>query len=99
MVITYSKGKGQTGKTASPARRGHLGEQEKWIISCSRSPLRLWSRVSLLISILRLNMVLTYEIPPESRGGVHLLSIQMFAAARRCARNSCTRRPSYRVLV
>ena len=30
------------------------------------------SRVSLLISILRLNMVLTYGIPPEFRGGVHL---------------------------
>ena len=30
------------------------------------------SRVSLLISILRLNLVLTYEIPPEFRGGVHL---------------------------
>ena len=30
------------------------------------------SRVSLLISILRLNLVLTYGIPPEFRGGVHL---------------------------
>ena len=31
------------------------------------------SRVSLLlISILRRNLVLTYEIPPEFRGGVHL---------------------------
>ena len=30
------------------------------------------SRVSLLISILRLNRVLTYGIPPEFRGGVHL---------------------------
>ena len=28
------------------------------------------SRVSLLISILRLNLVLTYGIPPEFRGGV-----------------------------
>ena len=27
---------------------------------------------SLLISILRLNLVLTYGIPPEFRGGVHL---------------------------
>ena len=42
--------------------------------------LRIWSRetgsavpsrVSLLISILRLNLVLTYGIPPEFRGGVH----------------------------
>ena len=31
------------------------------------------SRVSLLISIPRLNLVLTYGIPPELRGGVHLL--------------------------
>ena len=31
------------------------------------------SRVSLLISILRLNLVLTYGIPPEFRGGVHLI--------------------------
>ena len=30
------------------------------------------SRVSLLISILRLNLVLTYGIPPEFRGGVHV---------------------------
>ena len=30
------------------------------------------SRVSLLISTLRLNLVLTYGIPPEFRGGVHL---------------------------
>ena len=31
------------------------------------------ARVSLLVSILRLNLVLTYGIPPEFRGGVHLL--------------------------
>ena len=30
------------------------------------------SRISLPISILRLNLVLTYEIPPEFRGGVHV---------------------------
>ena len=45
------------------------------------SRLRIWSRetisavpsrVSLLISILRLNLVLTYGIPPEFRGGVHI---------------------------
>ena len=29
------------------------------------------SRVSLFISTLRLNLVLTYGIPPEFRGGVH----------------------------
>ena len=46
-----------------------------------RACLRIWYRktgsavpfrVSLLISILRLNLVLTYGIPPEFRGGVHL---------------------------
>ena len=51
---------------------------------CPRSRLIIWSRetdsavpsrVSLLISILRLNLVLTYGIPPEFRGGVHLFII------------------------
>ena len=50
---------------------------------CPRSRLTMWSSetgsvvlsgVSLLISILRLNLALTYEIPPEFRGGVHLLN-------------------------
>ena len=47
-------------------------------ISCA---MRIWSRetgsavpsrISLFISILRLNLVLTYGIPPDFRGGVHL---------------------------
>ena len=55
-------------------------EQGKMIFPCSRSCLRIWSRetgsavpsrVSLLVSILRLNLVLTYGIPPEFRDGVH----------------------------
>ena len=37
----------------------------------SRDGLGSPSRVSLLISILRLNLMLTYGIPPEFRGGVH----------------------------
>ena len=62
---TYSKSMDQPGKVANPAR------------AC----LKIWSRetgsavpsrVSLLISILRLNLVLTYGIPPEFRDGVHL---------------------------
>ena len=49
------------------------------IFPCSRACRRIWSRetgsavpsrVSLLISILRLNLVLTYGIPPEFRVGV-----------------------------
>ena len=54
---------------------------EKWIFPCPRSRLKIWpretasavlSRVSLLISVLRLNLVLTHGIPPEFRGGVHI---------------------------
>ena len=68
----------QPGKAANPAR-GQLNREI--IFPCPRSCLRIWSRetvsavpsrVSLLISILRLKLVLTYGIPPEFRGGVHL---------------------------
>ena len=77
---TYSKSMDQPGKVASPAR-GQLNRKNKYFIPCPRSCLEIWSRetgsavpsrVSLLISILRLNLVLTYGIPPEFRGGVHL---------------------------
>ena len=53
----------------------------KIIYPCPRASLRIWSRetgsavpsrVSLLISILRLNLALSYGIPLEFRGGVHL---------------------------
>ena len=76
---TYSKSMDQPGKVANPAR-GQLNREEKEN-SCSRSCLGIWSRetssavpsrVSLLISILRLNLVRTYGIPPEFHGGVHL---------------------------
>ena len=55
--------------------------QGKLMFPCPRACLRIWSRgtglavpfsASLLISILRLNLVLTYGIPPEFRGGVRL---------------------------
>ena len=68
----------QPGKVANPAR-GQLNR--KIIFPCPRAWLRIWSRemgsavpsrVSLLISILRPSLVLTYEIPPEFSGGVHL---------------------------
>ena len=74
MVITYSKSMDQLGKVANPAR-GQLNREKEYF------PDPVWSRevgsavpsrVSLLISILSLNMVLTYGIPPEFRGGVHL---------------------------
>ena len=63
----------QPGKVANPAR-GQLPRP--------RTCLRIWSRemgsavpsrASLLISMVRLNLVLTCGIPPEFRGGVHLL--------------------------
>ena len=76
---TYSKSMDQPGKVANPAR-GQVN-RENVFFPCPRSRLRIWFletgsavpfRVSLLISILRLNLVLTHGIPPESRGGVHL---------------------------
>ena len=69
----------QPGKVANPAR-GQLNREKK--IPCPRACLRIWSRetgsavpsrVSLIISILRLNLVLTYGIPLEFRGGVHFM--------------------------
>ena len=69
----------QPGKVANPAR-GQLNREEKKN-PCSSSCLGIGSRetssavpsrISLLISILRLNLVRTYGIPPEFRGGVHL---------------------------
>ena len=79
MFITYSKGKDQTGEVVNPAR----GQQNRGIIfPCPRLRLRIWphetgsavpSCVSLLISVLlRLNLVLTYGIPPGFRDSVHL---------------------------
>ena len=64
-------------KVANPTR-GQLNREN---ISCPHLRLRIWSRetvsavpsrVSLLISILRLIMVHNKGIPPEFRGGVHL---------------------------
>ena len=69
----------QPGKAANPARG--LLSREKFIFPVPARPLRIWScetgsavpsRVSLLISILRPNLVLTYGIPPAFRDGVQL---------------------------
>ena len=54
-------------------------EQGKCFFPCPCSRLRIWSRetgsvlsrVSLFISVLRLNLLI-YGIPPEFRDGVHL---------------------------
>ena len=79
-VITYSESKDNRVRLPILFVRGHLPEQGKIILPCPRSRLRIsshetgssavLSRVSLLISILRLTMVLTYGIPPGFRGGV-----------------------------
>ena len=68
----------QPGEVANPAR-GQLNRENEYF-PCPRACLRIWSRetgsavpsrVSLLISILRLIPVLTYGIPPEFHDGVH----------------------------
>ena len=70
----------QPGEIANPARGQLNRENEYFLFPYPRSRLRIWSRetssavpfrVSLLMSILRLNLVLTYGIPPEFRGGIH----------------------------
>ena len=67
----------QPGKVANPAR-GQLNRKTNIPLSpyvpenlVSRDGFSRPSRVSLLISILRLNPVLSYGISPEFRGGVH----------------------------
>ena len=70
----------QPGKVSNRAR-GQLNRENDISPACPRSRLRIWSRetgsavpsrVSVLISILRLNLMLTYGIPPDFRDGVHL---------------------------
>ena len=76
----YSKSMDQPGKVASPVR-GQVNRENEHNISLSAFTLEnlvsrdgsaVPSRVSLLISILGLNLVLTYRIPPDFRDGVHV---------------------------
>ena len=64
----------QPGKVANPAR-GQLNRENEYF-PVPFAPENLVSRdgfgISLLISILRLDLVLTYGVPPDFRGGVHL---------------------------
>ena len=69
----YSKSMDQPGNEGCQSC-SWSAEQGKVIFPCTRSRLRIWSRetgsavtsrVSLLISKLRLNLVLTYEISPD----------------------------------
>ena len=70
MVFTYRKGKDEPGKVVNPAR-GQLCPFASRI--WSRETGLVFPRVSLLISILRLNLVLTYYgIPPDFRRSVQL---------------------------
>ena len=73
MVITCSKSMDQPDRVANPARG---------LFPCPRSRLRIWfhetgsavpSRVSLLISILRLNLVLTYAgfLPSSAAANIY----------------------------
>ena len=69
----------QPGKVANPAR-GQLNRENEYFpvpfvpenLVSRETGSAVPSRVSLLISILRLNLVLTFGIPPEFRSGVHL---------------------------
>ena len=68
----------QPGKVANPARGQQLNRENEPLSPCVPENLLLRDGFShpvprsLLISIFRLNLVLTYGIPPEFRGGVHL---------------------------
>ena len=75
---TFSKSMDQPGKDANPAR-GQLNRKNKYFpfrVRAGEFGLARWVRQSrpasaCSFSKLRLNLVLTYGIPPEFRGGVH----------------------------
>ena len=72
-MVTHSKSMDQPGEVANPAR-GQLNRKNEYfpfLVRASRNGFGSPVRVSLLIYILRLNLVLTYGIPPEFYG-VHL---------------------------
>ena len=76
MVITYSKSMDQPGKVANPTR-GELKREMNVALSTSapenlvvQTGSAVPSHVSLLIPILRLNLMLTHGIPPDFRSGV-----------------------------
>ena len=57
------------------------GHTSRLRICSPETVLAVPSRVSQLISILRPNLVLTYGIPPEFRGGVHLFILNRHTAS------------------
>ena len=69
---------GQLGKAANPARGQLNRENEHFPVPVRACEFGLEKRVkpaclasACSFSILRLNVVLTHEIPPDFRGGVH----------------------------
>ena len=79
MVVTDSRV--WINREGCQSRSWSAEQGKKFIFPCPHACLRICSRetgsavpsrVSLLISILRLNLVLTYGVPAEFRGGVHL---------------------------
>ena len=102
---TYSKSMDQPGKVASPAC-GQLNRKNEYFPVRVRSCLRIWSRetgsavpsrASLLISILRLNLVLTYYgIPPEFRGGVYLFIYNRHTPSGQSRLKRVTQKNAYR---
>ena len=75
IVITFSKSEDQPGKVANPARGQLNRENELFPVPEFGRARQLWqprpaSACSSPYS--RLNLVLTYGILPEFRGGVHL---------------------------
>ena len=79
LVITHSKSMDQPGKVANPARGQLSRENECFPVSVCAWEFGLARRVrpsrpasASSFSTLRLGLVLTHEIPPKFRGGVHL---------------------------
>ena len=80
-IYIYSKSMDQPGKVANNPERGQMNRENEYSPVSVRAPENLISRdgfgspVSLFISMLRLNLVLTHGIPPEFRSGAHLFII------------------------
>ena len=78
MIVTYSKSKDQPVKVPIPAR-GQLNRENGFPVPVRAGEFGLARQfrpshpaLACSFSILRLNLVLTYVIPPDFRGGVHL---------------------------
>ena len=76
MFITYSKNKDQPGNVANPACGQLKRENEYFPVPVRAREFDLARRIRqsrpASVCSSRPNIMLTYEIPPEFRGGVHL---------------------------